>query len=134
VADAVRIEGLNELRRALRDMERTAPRELNKAVKEAMQPVELVASARTPRGDTGNLQASNRITTKGARVVLQNTAPYANTIHWGRKVAKNTGRPVVSIVKGRPWMYDTLMEQRDEVGRRVIRSIEIFIERQVPRS
>lgn len=134
MADAVRIEGLNELRKALRDMERTAPRELNKAVKEAMIPVELVASARTPRGSTGTLQASNRVVTRGAKVVLQNRAPYANTIHWGRKVARNTGRPVASKVAARPWLYDTLKEQEDEIGRRVIKSIEVFIERQVPRS
>lgn len=133
MADAVRIEGLNELRRALRDMERTAPRELNKALKEAMEPVELVASSRTPR-DSGRLQGSNRVVTRGAKVVLQNRQPYANTIHWGRKVARNTGRAVPSVVKGRPWLYDTLQEQRDEVGRRVIRSIEVFIERNTPRS
>lgn len=114
-------------------MERSAPRELNKAVKAAMEPVELVASARTPRGDTGRLQASNRVVTRGAKVVLVNRQPYANTIHWGRLTAKNTGRPVVSVVKGRPWLYDTLMEQRDEVGRRVIRSIEVFVQRNTPR-
>lgn len=123
-------------------MERTAPRELNKALKEALIPVELVASARTPRGSTGNLQASNRIATRGSKVVLQNTQPYSNAIHWGRKVWPSlrsapppSGRAKrASVIKPNQWLYDTLKEQEDEVGRRVIKSIEVFIERQVPRS
>lgn len=112
-------------------MEKDAPRELNRAVKDAMEPVELVASARTPRA-SGRLQQANRVAVKGARVVLQNRQPYANAIHWGRLTAKPHGRPVTSIIRPRPWLYDTLMEQREEIGRRVIRSVEVFIERRVP--
>lgn len=120
-------------------MERTAPRELNKALKQAMEPVELVASSRTPRGTSGVLQRSNRVVAKGNRVVLQNRAPYANTIHWGRSTwpsvrsgAPPSGRTKhASVVKARPWLYDTLKEQEREIGRRVIRSIELFLEHNV---
>lgn len=108
-------------------MEKGAPRELNKAIVTAMAPVALVAAARTPR-DTGRLQASNRVASRGARVVLRNTQPYAMAIHWGRRQVQG----VPSVIKGRPWMWDTLQEQRDEAGRTVIREIDRFITRKAP--
>lgn len=125
----VKVEGLADLRRALRDLEKKAPRELNKALRLAMEPVELVASSRTPR-DTGRLQQSNRVAVRGTRVVLRNTQPYANTIHWGRKTLR--GSP--SVVEPRPWLYQTLQEQRGAIGALVIREVERFIEREIPRS
>lgn len=128
MAEAVRVEGLRELRRALKDMESSAPRELNKALRQAMEPVELVASSYTPRGSTGNLQSSNQVATRGDRIVLRNRLPYANTLHWGRK----TLRGVPSVVKRRPWFTGALYYQRDEIGRIMIRETERFIERRLP--
>jgi hypothetical protein len=128
VPDAIEVHGLREFRKALRDMESAAPRELNKALKTALEPVELVASSYTPRGDTGALQASNKVTTKGDKVVFRNAKPYANTLHWGRK----TLRGVPSVVTKRPWFTGALYYQRDEIGRIMIREVEQFIDRLAP--
>lgn len=129
----VEIEGLRELRRGLRSVERSAPRELNKQLVRALEPVELVASARTPRGVSGDLQASNRLATSGDVIKLINTQPYANANHWGRNYWPNQrhARRTPSKVTAKRWLYDTLMEQRPFITRTVDTELDRFIQRQI---
>jgi hypothetical protein len=125
--DAIRVEGLSELNKALKVMEATAPKAMRKALVVAMEPVELVASAQTPR-DLGRLQGSNKVVARGDKVILRNTQPYANTLHWGRK----TLRGVPSVVTPRPWFAAALHSQKDEIGRIIIREVEDFVDRLAP--
>lgn len=127
-ADPIQVDGLRSLQAALKAVEKGAPREAGKAIRKALEPVELVASSRTPT-DTGLLQRSNRVTVRGvSKVAIVNKQPYANAIHWGRK--RNRGVP--SVIKARPFIYDTVQEQREVIGRTVIREIELFISRELP--
>lgn len=115
---AIRVDGLRELRRALNQMEKGAPKQLNAALKEAAEPVELVASSRAPR-DQGGIQTSGRVATRGDRLIFRNTQPYANAVHWGRKQWPRTGHPraVPSVVKPNPWLYDAVIDQSDVIVR-----------------
>lgn len=122
--DGIHTTGVKELRRRLRTIESKAPAELNRALKSALEPVQFVAQVKAPRGESGELQVSTRLTTKGSELVFRNPKPYAKTIHWGRKQLRGHSSPV----KGRPWLWDTLVEQREEILRRTSDEIESFIE------
>lgn len=129
---SIRIDGLRELRRGLKAVEKAAPRELNKALKKAgTEQVLPKANASTPRL-SGVLAGANRVTTKGDRVLFRNAKPYANTQHWGRKRLTRGGVTFPSVVQPRPYFSAAVIGQSDEITELVFREIERFIERQVP--
>jgi hypothetical protein len=70
---AVRVDGLRELRRDLKAIDRSAPRELNKAAKRVGQKVADRAAYYAPK-DSGTLANS---------ITVRSPLPYAAPIHWG---------------------------------------------------
>lgn len=127
----LRVDGLAELRRALRSMERTAPRELNKALKAAAADEVLpTANALTPVR-TGRLRARNRVSVRGNRVALINSLPYAQVLHWGGTTGPGHkpgvgGSGAVKVTASK-WMARAAEQERDDVGRVVIRAIDRWL-------
>jgi len=83
VADSfIRIEGLTDLRRDLKAIDKGLPRELNKATREAMAPVARRASTLAPK-DSGQLASSLRPFSTAKRAGIRSRLPYAGPVHWG---------------------------------------------------
>lgn len=78
----VRVEGLRELRRDLKAIDRKLPAQLNKRLKVAAEPVRRDAAALAPRR-SGRLAASLKVRSSGSRILIASSLPYAKTIHFG---------------------------------------------------
>lgn len=89
---AVRVEGLRELRRDLRQLQPDAAKEIRTVLKGAAEIVAAAARADAPR-KTGRLADSIRGTTAGDRGVVRSKLPYANVQHWGGTIAPR-GTPI----------------------------------------
>lgn len=115
----IRIEGIPELRAALRAAQDESPKAVGRANKAGAQ---IVVDRAHPPVLSGRLAASMRATGNqrvgqarvgGARV------PYAAAIHWGRKRG-NVGRPPGNHpgrnpIAGRPFLTDALSHSVPEV-------------------
>lgn len=79
----VQIDGMREVRKALRDFEPDVRREFRRDVfKDAADLVASRARAYVPRR-TGRLAASYRGSTSGFAGVVRSSLPYANFVYWG---------------------------------------------------
>jgi hypothetical protein len=78
----VEVEGLRDLRRRLRQVDRAAPRELNAASKAIAAEVADLAASYAPRV-TGRLAESIKVGSRGDRITVRSPLPYAAPIHWG---------------------------------------------------
>lgn len=131
MTDAIRIEGLRELRRGLKQIEKSAPRELNKAIKASVSDIVLPqARSQTPRA-SGALAGATRVGSRGDRITLRNPKPYANTIHWGRLAWPRQGHPraVPSPVKGTHFLTGSIDDNRFRIASTVVEEIEQLIDR-----
>jgi hypothetical protein len=116
--EGVRIDGLKELRKALKDHAADAPKLLNREIKKSLTLTVLPkVNARTPVGKTGRLARRNRIVAAGAKVGIANSLPYANARHWGRFYWPNRDAPERrrSPVKPAPFIWDTVEKERPAV-------------------
>lgn len=91
--DAVRIEGLRDLRRDLRAMDRALPKQLNASLRAAMKPV--IGAARAPHL-TGRLAASLRPFATARAAGVRSSLPYAAPIHWGWPRRNIKAQPFIS--------------------------------------
>ena len=82
---AIRAEGLAELRRDLRAIDKKLPRELNKVQREALKSTALKAGALAPKR-SGKLAASIRPYATAKSAGLRSPVVYANAHHWGGTV------------------------------------------------
>lgn len=81
---AVRVEGLRDLRRDLRAVEKDLGKELTEALKEGAQPVVSEAQDLAPaRPRSGRLRRSIKAYAVKGGVGVGSRLPYANVIHWG---------------------------------------------------
>lgn len=78
----VEVHGLQQLRRDLKVIDKKLPRELNKTIKAAAEPVRAQAAALAPYR-TGATRASLKVGTRGSKVVIYSRRPGASVIHWG---------------------------------------------------
>lgn len=117
MTDAIRIEGLKEFQRALRDMDTNLPKQIRVVLNEATGVVIRWAVPRIPRV-TGRAAASvkARSSQREARVAIGgNRAPYMPWLDFGgqgRIAGKPPARPFIK--KGR-YLYAGLDANRDEV-------------------
>ena len=100
----VRVHGLRELRRDLKVIGATLPRELTKAQKGAGEVIASRARELAPRR-SGRLAASIKVSAVGTKVSVKSSLPYANPIHWGWRA-----RGIV----GTPFIWRAIDEKRDE--------------------
>lgn len=78
----VAVEGLKELRRDLKAVEKALPRELGQTMKRAAEPVARTAAEMAPR-KTGALQRSIKASATGTRAAIRSRLPYSNVQAWG---------------------------------------------------
>jgi phage gpG-like protein len=103
----VSVEGLAQLRRDLKAVEKTLPRELTTTLRRAAQPVARTAAELAPRGKTGDLERSIKAGAAGTRATIRSRLPYANVIAWGGTTGKGH-RPGVGgsgSVKVKPSLF-----------------------------
>lgn len=117
MSDAIRIDGLKEFQRALRDMDKDLPKRIRVVLNEATGLVIDWASPRVP-SRTGRARASikARSSQREARVAIGGRrAPYMPWLDFGGQ-GKRPGRPSARpfIRKGR-YLYAGLDAKRDEV-------------------
>lgn len=79
---SVRVDGLRELRRDLKQIDATLPRKLNAEIKRAAEPMRAEAARNAPRR-TGRLAASLKVGTAGSKVRIYSKRDGASVIHWG---------------------------------------------------
>lgn len=131
---SVRVDGLRDIRRSLGQMEKAAPRELNKALKTAAEEDVLPAARKGTPKKTGGLAGADKVGTRGDRVLLRNTKPYANTIHFGRKTLRRGDVKHPNVVVGRPFLTDAVTQKTPEIERFMLRELERFVARSLPPS
>ncbi len=120
MADPVRVEGLRELNRALRQISRELPRGLRIAMNEAVEVVADAAASDVPTL-TGAAAASivPRSTRTAARIKAGGRrAPYYPWLDWGGSVGpqKSVHRPFVR--EGR-YLFPAYVEHRDAMVQRL---------------
>ncbi len=118
--NAIQIEGLRELRRALRAYGDEATDGLRAAHKDAAEVVERRADSLAPvRSGTlqGTLRSSGTLTAGRVRLGYARV-PYAGPIHFG--TPNTRGRP--ANIRPNPFLYDALDDRRQQV-------IDVFFDR-----
>lgn len=104
----VQIEGLTELRRDLKAIDKKLPRELTKAQRKALESTAKKAAALAPKR-TGKLAASIRPFATAKTAGLRSRLPYAAVIHWGSR----SSNP--AEIKGRPFASKAVEADLDRV-------------------
>lgn len=103
---AVRVEGLQTLRKALRDVDRDVLKEVQQVSKRAAEIVAVEARVRAPKR-TGRLAGSVKSTTSGAKGVVHVAQPYANVIEWGGTTGRGHSRGHAGATHIRPHHFVT---------------------------
>lgn len=124
----VQVEGLRELRRDLKAIDRKLPRDLNRGLKKAMGPVRAEAAALAPNR-TGALARSLKVGTRGSAVLIRSRLPYARVAHWGGRhpLFGDRERWYPQYPKGtRPsrFVVRAAARNRDETERQLFATIE----------
>ncbi len=89
---AVRVDGLQDLRKSLRAVDKGALKEVQAVTKAAAELVAVEARSLAPRR-SGKLASSIRATTSGARGIVRSPLPYAAVHHWGGTISPR-GTPI----------------------------------------
>lgn len=119
-APSIKVEGANELRRALRNVRvEGLGKQLGPINKSAAQIVAQDALPHVPVGATGRLKASVRAlgSQKAGRVRAGSArVEYAAAIHWGRKRGNVWGnKPGNNPIRGRPFLWEAAQRRREAV-------------------
>ena len=111
----IRVEGLSELRRTVRTLDRDALKLVQKGLKASMGPVVRDAQVIAPK-KSGRLAASIRPFTSGNTVGVRSRLPYAAAIHWGGSVGKGhrVGVPWSGSVVLKPALFVSKAIERNE--------------------
>lgn len=123
--ETIRVAGLKDLQKALRDIDRDLPKELAAGLAEASEIVVRAASAKVPFV-SGAARASMkpRKQQRGAAIAVGGTkAPYYPWLEWGGAVGRNRSVKRPFIRKGR-YLYPTLAEKSPEVKAKVDEVLE----------
>ncbi|MDP2712310.1 MAG: HK97 gp10 family phage protein [Solirubrobacteraceae bacterium] len=115
MADAVRIEGLAQLRRDLRRMQPETLREVRGVLKDAATVVARRAQATAPKR-TGNLADSYRAGTAGNTAFVRSRLPYAGVHEYGGTI-RPRGTPIV-IKRSAP-ITTALRDNEDQIVKKV---------------
>lgn len=105
-ASGVTTEGIRDLQRDLRAIDRKLPRELNKGMREGVSEAVLPTARRLAPVRSGRLRDSLRVGGTGARLYIRSTLPYFGPIHWGWP-ARN--------IRANPFVTQAIEERLDDV-------------------
>lgn len=118
---AVRVEGLKDFQKALRDADRALGPELRKGLNEAGEIIVSDVRPDLPR-HSGQLAASLRArsTQREGRVVLGSArVPYAGWIEFGGRIVQHNRRRVIErpFIPGGRWLFPSAERNRDKIIR-----------------
>jgi phage gpG-like protein len=116
VADAVRIEGLADLRRDLREMHPDVRREVTKALKEGATVVARAAGPHARKGETGKLADSFRPGAAGNAAFVRSRLPYA-AVHEFGGVIRPRGVPIT--IRAQPAATRALADKEESIVEKV---------------
>ena len=112
------VHGVRELRRDLKRVDKTLPRELNKRIKVALKPV-LVDAKQHATVRRGRIARTLRLGTRGSAVFIGSSHPAANIVHWGGRHPVFGNREVWAVQKPRPFIKWALEGRGDDIERKV---------------
>lgn len=122
---SVKIEGLRELRRVLRQTDAESARALQAGLKDAAGVVAADAAAHAPRR-SGALAASIRPYAAGNKAGIRSRLPYAGVVHFGGTI-KPRGVPIT--FKPRPFITDAIDRKSDAIVARVAVALDAAVRR-----
>lgn len=131
-----RIEGVDELVRALREISRNAEKE-TAHVSEVVTEDEVLRTAQqiAPVGQTHRLAGATRVILRGDQVVLRNTTPYAAAVHFGRKTSYRAGGPSFpSVTRPQPFVTDAVQQRTPDLLRHMLQELADWLARSLPPS
>lgn len=102
----VQTEGLRDLTRDLKAIDRKLPRELNKGVREGVAKAVLPRAKELAPVRSGRLRESLRVGGTSNRVYIRSALPYALPVHWGWP-ARN--------IRRNPFIQQAVEERLDDV-------------------
>lgn len=120
--DALRIEGLNDLRRSLRKVDRDLANEINRYLRIVAMEVRNKARLAAPK-QTGALSKSIKHSVRAREMTLFSDSPYANAHEWG--TSKSPGslvrpRGVPIRIKRTQMVGHAVFSSRDRVEEHVL--------------
>lgn len=127
---AVLVEGVKDLRRDLRAIDKALPKELTKALKAAAEEVLPTARALAPKR-SGRLASSLRASGAGNKASIRSPLPYANVQHWGGSVGRGRvgGRGGSTHINPTKFIVRAVDRHHEDVVDRLGDEIEALAER-----
>lgn len=119
----VKVDGLRELRADLKRVDATLPRELNQRLKKSAEPVRALASSKAPKR-TGRLAGSIKVRTRGSRVYLSSSLPYAKVVHFGMRHPLFGMKTSWYSNPARPFLRDAVAAKAGDIQRDVADTVE----------
>ena len=121
----VKIEGLRDLRRVLRQTDVESARALQGGLKDAASVVATEAAAHAPRR-SGALAKSIRPYAAGNKAGVRSRLPYAGVVHWGGTI-KPRGVPIK--FERRPFIAEAVDRKQDAIVARVAVALDAAVRR-----
>lgn len=117
MTEPLRLYGVKDTRRQLKQLDAGAARTLNKALKKSLTVSVLPkVNSRTPQR-TGRLRGRNRVTATAKGIGIANSLPYSNAVHWGRNFWPDQTAPNrrPSPTRAVPFIWQTVEDERPSV-------------------
>ena len=102
----VTTEGIRDLQRDLRAIDKKLPRELNKGLREGLEKTVVPRAKQLAPVRSGRLRESIRAGGGGSKLYVRSALPYAGAIHWGWP-ARN--------IRRNPFIEQAVEERLDDV-------------------
>lgn len=111
----VRVEGLRELRRDLKVIDRKLPAELNRNLKKRVEESVLPDAKRLATVRRGRIARTLKVGTRGSSVVIRSTHPGARIVHFGGRHPLFGDRDHWYAQKPRPFISQALAGRTEQV-------------------
>jgi hypothetical protein len=122
----VQVDGLRELRRDLKQIDRTLPRKLNAEIKRGAEPMRAEAARLAPKR-TGRLAASLKVGTSGSRVRIYSRRSGASVVHWGGRHPLFGNRNRWYTQQPNPFITRAVAHQAGRLERDIAHAVEALM-------
>lgn len=120
----VRVDGLRELRRDLRAIDRKLPAQLNTRLKAVVQSAVLPDAKRFATVTKGRIAKTLKVGTRGSSVVIRSRHPGARTVHFGGRHPLFGDRDHWYQQKPRPFVSKALAGKTRRVEAELMDTVE----------
>lgn len=128
---AVQVEGLNDLRKALKTTDAELATELRLVLKGAAEIVAVRARSLAPHR-SGALAASIKAGTSGSSALVRSNLPYANVIHWGGTTGPGHSRGHAGATTIKPSLF--ISHAIEQTDRAVVDEVQAGLDRLITRA